>query len=115
MSNVTRTSHSWVFAMALPVSEKVFVKYLVANEADVVQGKIVDFMTLEEAHKANIGNLSLPATHYKVFPVVEFLPGKHVSVRTPKRVLVTAGEADVKNPNGSLRARRTQVPLILAW
>lgn len=52
---------------------------------------------------------------YTVFPVVEFLSGKYATVSSPERVLVPTFEVDAKNPDGSMKAKRCQIPLMLAW
>lgn len=78
-------------------------------------GKIVDFMTIEQAMDNNIPTLGQVPSAYDQFPVVEFIAGKYSSVTPPKRVLVPSFETELKNPDGSLRAKRIQVPLMLAW
>lgn len=72
-------------------------------------------MTVADATAANIPVLTESSSSYHIFPVIEFIPGKYVTVPTPKRVCVPCFEIDVKNPDGSVKAKRVQIPLILAW
>jgi hypothetical protein len=72
-------------------------------------------MTIEQASENGILSLTRAHSNYNIFPVVEFIPGKYASVCTPKRVLVPSGEQDVSNSDGTMRAKRVQLPLLLAW
>lgn len=83
-------------------------------QADCV-GTITAFMTEEEASAQGIRRLGWAPSPYTVFPVVEFIPSRYVTEPTPKRVLVPTNDITVKNPGGSIKATRVQVPLILAW
>jgi hypothetical protein len=77
-------------------------------------GKVVDFMTVADCHANGVVPLGEdPST--ALWPVIEFVPGKYVDVPTPKRVGVIRGQAELNNPDGTLKASRHQVPLILAW
>lgn len=80
-----------------------------------ISGKIVDFVTREEAGLQGIISLGQSPSAYTVFPVVEFLAGKYSTVAPPPRILIPVTEMDVKNSNGTIRAQRIQIPLMLAW
>ena len=78
-------------------------------------GKIVDLMTYEDAAANGVQMIGDHHGVKRLWPVVEFVSGKYVTVPTPKRVLVLPGEATVDNANDTMRATRYQVPLLLAW
>lgn len=72
-------------------------------------------MTVDQAQQDGVVILGQNTSAYTTFPVIEFIPGKYVTVATPKRVLVISTKVEVKNANDSLKAARIQVPLLLAW
>jgi hypothetical protein len=72
-------------------------------------------MTIDEAIAEFIPCLPEVHSPFKLFPIVEFISGKHSAVTPPKRVLVPAYEVDIKNQDGTMKARRIQIPLMLAW
>lgn len=51
----------------------------------------------------------------KLFPIIEFVPGKYAQSPTPKKVLIPPMLLEMKNAENGMEASRQQIPLILAW
>jgi hypothetical protein len=82
-------------------------------------GRVVGYMTRDEAQKEGISEPSLtdwfdPPRDVR-YPVVAFANLRYCNESPPDRMLIAALSVDITGPRKVRIATRTQVPLILAW